>query len=666
MKKQHISKSLTARLLALLLTFSVSTFILSGCSEDEPEPPVAAAPSLSLSPANATAMPGQAVGTVVTLNAPAGLKTLRILVNGSPSSQFPNQDLNGAQTTSEFTLDFTVPQATIPGTAINFTFILVDQLDRSTEPTPFSINVSDIPPKPLVQVGGVSALPGFSEHIRGVAVEGIEGSYLEARTVNFTKDKIYVLFGYVRVGPIPTPGTTPQNDDGRTEGVLNIEEGTVIVGDEASKGTLIIQRGGKINAIGTAAEPIVFTSEKAPGLRTPGDWGGVVLCGRARNNEGVNVQLEGGYAAWHGGNNDDDNSGVMKYVRIEWAGIPINPNEEVNTLTMGSVGRGTEIEYVQASFGLDDAFEWFGGSVDGRYLIAYRGLDDDFDVDLGHSGNVQFGIGIRDAKDADQSGSNGFEVDNNGSGAFRQPFTTTVFSNITIIGPKKNRGTSISAEFQHAAQLRRSSKIKIYNSVLTGYPMGIFIDGVGSTNSAIADSMQLRNVIMAGVEGWGSNGYGKAFDPQRAFGHASSIAAANYPDPVIEGLPFLDENGAARGNHPGSEPRGHAMRWTEASFNAIAWFNTQAFNNKFVAAWNQTGLDGSVFDLGVPTFIIAEGSMLANGAKWDNTPFAESNPKSSWFGSFEQVPFIGAFGTSGDWTQGWANFSINTDYGVNR
>jgi hypothetical protein len=666
MKKQLFGKVLTARLMALLFTVFSATLILSGCSEDDPEPPVAAAPTISLSPASTTAIPGQAAGTQVTLNAPAGLKTLRILVNGSPSSQFPNQNLEGTSTTSTYDLNFTVPESAIPGNAINFTFILVDQLDRSTEPAAFSINVTEIPPKPLVQVGGVNALPGYSEHIKGVAVDGIEGTYLEARNVNFTKDKIYVLIGFVRVGPIPGQGTTPQTDDGRTEGVLNIEEGTVIVGDETSKGTLVIQRGGKLNAIGTAAEPIVFTSEKAPGERTPGDWGGLVICGRAKNNEGPHVQLEGGYAAWHGGDDDDDNSGTLKYVRIEWAGIPINPNEEVNTLTMGSVGRGTVIEYVQASFGLDDQFEWFGGSVDGRYLIAYRGLDDDFDVDLGHSGNVQFGIGIRDAKDADQSGSNGFEVDNNGSGALRQPFTSTVFSNITIIGPKKTRETSISAEFQHAAQLRRSSKIKIYNSVLTGYPMGIFIDGVGSTNSAVNDSLQLRNVVLAGVEGWGGNGFGKAYDTQRAFGHASSLAAANYPDPNIEGLPFVDGNNNPRGNHPGSEPRGHAMRWTEASFNAIEWFNTEAYNNKFVVAWNQTGIDGSVFDRGTPSFLIPQGSMLATGAKWDNTPFVASNPKSSWFGSFEQVSFIGAFGTSGDWTQGWANFSINTDYGISR
>ena len=653
--------------LFLIALFSLTIFFAGCKDDDDPEPdPIPASPTLSLAPTSATDEPGESVSTTVTLNAPAGLKTLRITRNGAPIAQFPNQDYTTG-TSETYTLNYTIPEDAVIGVPIVFGFILVDKLDRATESGVFTITVSDFPPKPLVQVGGVSAIAGYDEHIKGVTVDGIEGTYIEERNVTFTKDKIYVLIGFVRVGPIPATGTTPETDDGRTEGVLTIEEGTVIVGDSESKGTLVIQRGGKIMAEGTAEEPIVFTSEKAPGERTPGDWGGVVMCGRSINNEGPHVQLEGGYGAWHGGDDDDDDSGILKYVRIEWAGIPINPNEEVNTLTMGSVGRGTQIEYVQASFGLDDQFEWFGGSVDGRYLIAYRGLDDDFDVDLGHNGNVQFGIGIRDAKDADQSGSNGFEVDNNGSGALREPYTSTVFSNITIIGPKKTRETSISAEFQHAAQLRRSSKLKIYNSVLTGYPMGIYIDGDNTTAGALADELQLRNVVLAGVDGWGGNGFGKVYDPARAYGHASAVNSASYPDPTTEGLPFLlPGTSDPRPQHPGSEPRGHAMRYNVESFDAIAWFNTEAYNNKFVAAWNQLGIDGSVFDRGTPDFNIASGSSLLTGAKWDNTPYADDNEKSDWFDSFEEVPYVGAFGESGDWTTGWSNFSINTDYGVER
>ncbi len=642
-------------MMAFLIT---SSLVMVSCGEDEQ--PIGAVPSVSSDPNSLSGIQGAEVSALISVSAPEGIKSLRILKNGAPDSNFPDVALSGTSGSYEF--KYTIENSFNPGQTVNFTFVAVDMLDRATNSAPLAILITETPPKPRVQVGGTALLPGYDEHIKGVAVTGIEGTYLEDRNITLTSDKDYYLIGFVRVGPIPAAGQTPQNDDGRTEGVLTIEPGTVVFGDQNTKGTLVVQRGGKIIAEGTREEPIVFTSIKAPGERTPGDWGGVVIAGRARNNEGSNVQLEGGYAAWHGGDDDTDNSGILKYVRIEWAGIPINPNEEVNTLTLGSVGRGTVIEYVQASWGLDDQFEWFGGSVDGRYLIAYKGLDDDFDVDLGHSGNIQFAIGIRDAKDADQSGSNGFEVDNNGSGELREPFTSSVFSNVTIIGPKKIRETSISAEFQHGAQLRRSSKLKIYNSIITGYPMGIFIDGNSTVQFAQNDELQLRNIILAGVRNWGGNGFGKAYDPNRSYNHQGALNSAAYPDLTASGLPFTDANGAARGNHPGSEPRGHSIRWNVESFDALAWFNTTAFGNKFFGAWDEVGISPSVFDLGVPTFTVQANSPAATSAKWDNVPFVQSSSKSQWFGQFEQVPHVGAFGTSGDWTQGWANFNRNTVY----
>lgn len=659
MKKNNVLSNLN-RLFKLFSATAILVLAMAvmSCSDDE-QPPIGAPPTISLEPATASGISGTSVSTRVNVSAPAGAKSLRILKNGAPDAAFPDQAITG--TTASYDLAYTIDDLA-PGAIVNFTFVATDQMDRAVTSEPFRVTVAATPPKVRVQVGGANPLPGYNEHIKGVSVAGVEGTYLESRNITFSSEKEYYLFGFVRVGPIPAAGQSPQSDDGRTEGVLTIEPGTVIFGDQPSKGTLVIQRGGKLIAEGEVDKPIVFTSDRAPGERTPGDWGGVVICGRAINNEGPNVQLEGGYGAWHGGTNDDDDSGIMKYVRIEWAGIPINPNEEVNTLTMGSVGRGTQIEYVQASFGLDDQFEWFGGSVDGRHLIAYRGLDDDFDVDLGHSGNIQFAIGIRDSKDADQSGSNGFEVDNNGSGELREPFTSSVFSNVTIIGPKKMRETSISAEFQHGAQLRRSSKLRIYNSIITGYPMGIFIDGNSTITFAENDELQLRNVFLAGVRGWGGNGFGKAYDPARAYGHENALLSASYPDPTATGLPFQDASGNARPNHPGSEPRGHAIRWNNASFNALDWFKTEAYGNQYFAAWDELGIDASVFDLGVPTFTVASGSAVADGAAWDNVPFVQSSAKSAWFENFEQVPFAGAFGTSEDWTEGWANFSRNTQY----
>lgn len=653
----NTGNTLAAAVIALALTL-----VVAGCNKGE-DMPSGAAPTISLSPVSASGIAGAEVSTRAILNAPAGLTSISVLKNGAQDDSYPEKTLSG--TTGEYDLKYIIEEAYPPGTIINFTFILTDELGRSVTSDPFRVTVTNEPPKAVVQVGGTQMLPGFDEHIPGVAVSGLDGTYLQGDVV-LTKDKNYVLISFVRVGPIPASGQTPQNDDGRTEGTLTIEPGTVIFGDKPTKGTLVIQRGGKIFAEGTEEAPIVFTSSQAPGERTPGDWGGLVICGRATNNEGMNVQLEGGYGAWHGGNNDDDNSGIITYCRIEWAGIPINPNEEVNTVTMGSVGRNTKMQYIQASFGLDDQFEWFGGTVDGRYLIAYRGLDDDFDVDLGHSGNIQFGIGIRDSKDADQSGSNGFEVDNNGSGELRVPYTSTVFSNMTIIGPKKLRETSISAEFQHGAQLRRSSQLKIYNSIITGYPMGIYIDGNSTIEFAQNGELQLRNLLLAGVRGWGGNGFGKAYDSNRVYDHQSSINAASYPDPVAEGLPFLDNSGNARGNHPGSEPRGHAIRYNVESFDAIAWFNTPGFGNRFFGAWDEIGIDGTVFDRGTPNFRVTTGSPAATSARWDNLPALNSNPASSWFSAHQQVPFVGAFGTDNDWTEKWSNFSINTDYGFTR
>lgn len=335
-----------------------------------------------------------------------------------------------------------------------------------------------------------SALTTYS----GPVVEVPEGNI--TGNVTWTSNNIYRLNGFVRV------------QDGA---VLTIEAGTVIYGDTETKGTLIIQRGGKMIAEGTASNPIIMTSEKAPGLRQPGDWGGLVVCGKAPNNvPGGNVELEGGYGAFHGGNDANDNSGIIKYVQVNFAGIPINPNEEVNSLTMGSVGAGTVIENVLCAYGLDDAFEWFGGTVNCKYLVAYRGLDDDLDVDLGFSGNVQFALCIRGASLADQSGSNGFEVDNDGSGSNNAPFTAATFSNVTIIGPKKDRNTAISLQFQNGAQLRRNCKLKIHNSFITGYPNGIFIDGSGAKANADNNELVVKNTVIAGVEHWGGNGYGSA------------------------------------------------------------------------------------------------------------------------------------------------------------
>ncbi len=589
MKKIKNEKWPVKNLALLPLLLLATVFILNSCDDEDPIEEIKGPPSFSVSSVTAQNVAGAEVATTLSIEAPEGAKSLAILRNGAPHSSV---SFNG-ETTIDYEFVYEV-EALEFGTIITFSFQVSDQRDRSTDIKTFAVTIIA---KPIVEIP-----EGF-----------LEG------TINWTADNIYRLNGFVRV------------DDGAK---LYIEPGTLIIGDRESKGTLIVQMGGQIFAEGTKENPIVMTSENPPGLREPGDWGGLVVCGRAPNNvtavTGQPVELEGGYGGWHGGNDPDDNSGVIRYVRIEYAGIPINPNEEVNTLTMGSVGRGTVIEYVMASYGLDDAFEWFGGTVDNRYLIAYRNLDDDWDVDLGFSGRMQFGLSIRGASLADQSGSNGFEVDNNGAGSNAQPYTSGIFANITNIGPKKTRETPISLQFQHAAQLRRNSRISIYNSIMTGYPDGLYIDDArgGSGQAALDGELQIRNVWLAGVEHWGGNGYGSAGD-------------------IFTGAPA---NGA---QHPNA-PRGRALKSHEnfpGGQDAYEeWFHREEFNNHLIESWSELGIDESIFDLGIPKVTLSSGSVLLDAARWDNTPKADD-----WF---EQVPYVGAFGTE-DWTEGWAEWNAH-------
>ena len=253
---------------------------------------------------------------------------------------------------------------------------------------------------------------------------------------------------------------------------LTIEPGTIIKGDKQSKAALIAERGGKLIAKGTATEPIVFTSEEAAGSRKPGDWGGVILCGKAKNNQ-TQLQIEGGPRTQHGGNDDADNSGALSYVRIEFAGYPFQKDKEINGLTLGSVGSGTQIDHVQVSYSNDDSFEWFGGTANCKYLVAYKGWDDDFDTDNGFSGKVQYGLSIRDSKIADTSQNNG----------------------------------SALGKFQAAMQIRRSSNLNCINSVALGWPIGLIIDGEkGETVQNAKDKkFKLQNVYFAGMDAIGTD-----------------------------------------------------------------------------------------------------------------------------------------------------------------
>ncbi|MEQ1623751.1 MAG: hypothetical protein ABL870_03620, partial [Sediminibacterium sp.] len=206
---------------------------------------------------------------------------------------------------------------------------------------------------------------------------------------------------------------------------MTVQPGVTVKGDYigANVAALVITRGSKLIADGTAENPIVFTSN-SPVPRS-GDWGGIVILGKATVNSAFTgtgggpgtLQVEGGIDNSFGDGiagggatpNDADNSGILRYVRIEYAGYAYQPDKEINSLTMAAVGSGTIIDYVQVTYAKDDAFEWFGGSVNCKHLIAYKTQDDDFDTDNGYSGKVQFGIALRDSTIADISRSEAFE-----------------------------------------------------------------------------------------------------------------------------------------------------------------------------------------------------------------------------------------------------------------
>ena len=187
-------------------------------------------------------------------------------------------------------------------------------------------------------------------------------------------------------------------------------------------------------AQGTPGAPdCLLTSAQAPGSRKPGDWGGIILLGKAPNNLGEQT-IEGGVRSKHGGNDPADNSGVLSYVRVEFPGIEYSTDNEINGITFGSVGSGTKIDHLQVSYSGDDSYEWFGGTANAKYLVAYSGWDDDFDTDNGFSGKVQFAMGVRNPRIGDKSASNGFESDNNGDGAATEPYTSCVFANVSFSG----------------------------------------------------------------------------------------------------------------------------------------------------------------------------------------------------------------------------------------
>jgi hypothetical protein len=294
------------------------------------------------------------------------------------------------------------------------------------------------------------------------------------RTLN--KDTTYVIKGTVTV------------DSGA---VLTIPAGTRLVGDTVARpSALVIRRGARIIANGTAAEPIVFTSQKAPGTRARGNWGGLVINGRSNCNFTLPCSGEGS-SGTYGGNVAADSSGVLRYVRIEYAGFEVSPNNELNGLTLNGVGSKTVIEHVQVHFGNDDGIEWFGGTVNVKYALVTGADDDQFDYSTGWQGKGQFWIAQTDTTRGDK----GFEVDNNETTFTAQPWTDPTIYNVTLIGRSGRGAANLTAAGLH---LRRGTRGKLYNFVVMGFNAALDIDDQLTADHCAGGNLLVSNSIVFG------------------------------------------------------------------------------------------------------------------------------------------------------------------------
>ena len=282
--------------------------------------------------------------------------------------------------------------------------------------------------------------------------------------MTLTKGNVYLIMGTVHVA---------------NNAVLTIEPGTVIRGDYNSTGTLTITKGSKIIAEGTETSPIVFTSNKPTSERKPGDWGGVILMGDAPINRfgGVSASFYEPNPLYNpfGGPNENSDSGILKYVRIEFAGKKIDPKISLNGLTLAAVGSKTKIEYVQISFSSDDSVEAIGGNVDFNNVISYRANDDDFDYSMGVQSTMNNSIAIRNPYASDNTRSRCFEIDSYDKIENYDPTKKKTYiklNNVTMTNDEENTMGLV----KEAISLKADSFIEVNKCVVAGFSSFIALE----------------------------------------------------------------------------------------------------------------------------------------------------------------------------------------------
>ena len=331
--------------------------------------------------------------------------------------------------------------------------------------------------------GGLQSIPSSEQSVItlqiGNAAADITGDITASRTL--TADTVYTLKGFIHVA------------NGAT---LTIQAGTKIQGDFNTVGSsLWILRGAKLNAIGTAELPIVFTSSRTAGQRQPGDWGGLLMIGNAIDSRSGNVTIEGSgvdgatvasgknyFVTYNGGTVASDNSGTLQYVRVEFAGYATLIDQEFNSFTFAAIGSGTRVSYVEALAGLDDSYEFFGGGFDFDHAVAYETADDMYDMSEGWSGRMQFLIGYNSVQLAPRTGAGFYSVDIqgiendgcNGTGCDlgfnTAPFTIPLVANYTLIGCGDVSCSGTGGGY--GMMLRRGTGGYYVNGVLARWPRG--------------------------------------------------------------------------------------------------------------------------------------------------------------------------------------------------
>ena len=570
------------RLRAIAMT-SFSLLALAACGSDGPTAPVA-----PVAPANGTL-------AITVSGLPAGVNAA-IAVTG-PGSY--SQSATASATYSVAPGSYTVAASQVTTNNVRYNAAITGS--------------------PATVTSNATATATVTYSITANPTVTISGSIAANRTL--TPDTNYVLRGFVYV------------NSGAT---LTINAGTKLVGDTTALGSaLFVLRGARIVANGTEAAPIVFTSQRSVGNRAPGDWGGLIVVGNARNNRAGNIIVEGSDGSVVGGNsagvvytggtNDADNSGTLRYVRVEFAGYATLTDAELNSFTFAAVGSGTTFEYLQSVSGLDDSFEWFGGTVDGKYLVSYESGDDHFDTSEGYSGRNQFLIGYQSTFLIPRAGAGavstdpqGFEVDgcNGGgcsapaggnaqsSGAANGLWTMNVFANFTMIGV--GAGVTTPTNGGVGMVLRRGTGGYYLNGVVARWPrQAISVRDTTSNNRFQVDSLIVRNLYFADN---GSQSNGVTFDPTGTnFGQQAAFTARNSNITVAAGTVTAASLFTELPAGTITAPTAAGFDWSPATGSPIATGGLSAFTaDPKIAARAGTFITATAY----------RGAAAPGGAKW--------------------------------------------------